>query len=413
MKGRFGVAFAALLILAALALPVAAAAPTSFAQIWTQGQFVSVAVAAVFLSMFFVALGYMLGYAFRQPQIVTWAKGEFYQVIASALMVAFMLWFVTALSTFSVDLTRDIPACSGVTIPTGPGETTETGTGWTTSYHIDCAQNLLLQGEKYLIIQADQLVSVNMRIQFLAGFNKNFDISTNPPGYPTPLPDVYPAEWAIGLSFQPYAGVTMLSDAISLMMPFLFGWISSYIAQGFMLAMIRDALFPILLVLGIILRTFFFTRKIGGLLMAIALCLYTIYPMMYIVFADYVVPNPNNIWLDRYDVWTCTCDLKPYDIGAGTTWGSGAATLSIGNDNCPVTLCLIDLIPMVFLGIGPNMISMFMTNWLFVVAALIGRTMVAAMFIPLLVVIVTVSASKGLSPLFGGDVEIAGLTHLI
>ena len=39
--------------------------------------------------------------------------------------------------------------------------------------------------------------------------------------------------------------------------------------------------------------------------------------------------------------------------------------------------------------------------------------MVPALVIPLISILVTIAFIKGLSPLLGGDVEIAGLTHLI
>jgi hypothetical protein len=52
-------------------------------------------------------------------------------------------------------------------------------------------------------------------------------------------------------------------------------------------------------------------------------------------------------------------------------------------------------------------------GWIFEACHVTGRLMVPALFIPVIVIIVTVSFIKGLSPLLGGDVEIAGLTHLI
>lgn len=53
--------------------------------------------------------------------------------------------------------------------------------------------------------------------------------------------------------------------------------------QEVLLSFISKALFPGLFMLGIIFRTFAFTRKIGGLLMAIALVMFFIYPMFYLL----------------------------------------------------------------------------------------------------------------------------------
>jgi hypothetical protein len=51
--------------------------------------------------------------------------------------------------------------------------------------------------------------------------------------------------------------------------------------QEIMLSFIAKALFPALFVVGAILRTFSFTRRLGGLLLAMAIALYFIYPAFY------------------------------------------------------------------------------------------------------------------------------------
>ncbi|MFH1520506.1 MAG: hypothetical protein ABID61_02580 [Candidatus Micrarchaeota archaeon] len=51
--------------------------------------------------------------------------------------------------------------------------------------------------------------------------------------------------------------------------------------QEVLLVFISTAVFPSLFVLGVLLRSFTFTRKLGGLLIAMALTLYFIFPMFY------------------------------------------------------------------------------------------------------------------------------------
>lgn len=65
--------------------------------------------------------------------------------------------------------------------------------------------------------------------------------------------------------------------------------------QEVLISFISQALFPALFVLGLILRSFGFTRRIGGLLMAIALVLFFIFPMFYI-FPAVIVLNIKNTW---------------------------------------------------------------------------------------------------------------------
>ena len=387
----------------------------NFSEIYRGAGFVSVAAAAVLLSAMFVSLGYMFGQAFRQPQLVAWSKNELYQVLASALLVALMLWVVTALSSFTYDMmtvwnpgTGPGMLCSGIAADAPPEEGASAATGWTTSYHIDCARAVVQDTGNKLVWQASQLVSVNMRLQFLVGFSKNFDISFNVPSY-TGLNPGYPWPYitgtATGISFSPYAGLSMLSDAVTFIMPFFFGWIASFIAQDIVLSMISDSLFPILMVLGIILRTFFFTRKLGGLLLAIALCIYTIYPLMYVLFAQHIWIAPEELWEDRWSIYTCQCDS-----GWGNLWGFQ----NFFADDCPLRFCSLDLFFMILIGVSPmGTLSLFEINWLWTLLRIVGTTMVSAMFIPLVITLVTVASIKGLSPILGGDVEIAGLTHLI
>ncbi len=64
--------------------------------------------------------------------------------------------------------------------------------------------------------------------------------------------------------------------------------LASIYAQKYFIDVVSFGLAPILLLLGILLRTFFFTRKLGGLLLAIALSLFIVYPLTY-AFAWYTL----------------------------------------------------------------------------------------------------------------------------
>jgi len=381
------------------AAPLFAAQPTTFEQIWGPNgeNWGVVAVTAVLLSILFVALAYMVGLAFRQAKLAIWAKNELYQALASAFILAFLMLFLSFLSPFVGELSElSQYSCSDlVGHAYTPGET---------SYHIECARKVLEVSKNALIKQADQIFNVNVRIQLLAALNKNFDIAPNPTlqagSCLTSSPDT--ASLAFGLAVSPYAGVSMLGDAIGYMFPFLATWIASFIAQEFVLRMIQDALFPVLLALGLILRAFFFTRRLGGLLIAIALGLYTIYPLMYLLLMPQFLFTARDIWYDKWNPIVCYCDSSNQAI------------------NCPVRFCTPDLIPFVLfgvtlphLGVDAPIPQALELEWLFILCNSIGRLMVPAFFLPVVIIIVTVAFVKGLSPLLGGDVEIAGLTHLI
>lgn len=447
-------------------------APATFTDIWgaTGQNWASVAVMAAILSIVFASIPYAIGYGFNMPQLKSWAKEEVYQGLASALIVALVVGFVTGFWLFAgiTNLSGELAAGrsaveTGSCSPTGgcsdygteaclfsqecgPGRECVNGqctngfqcvsgkcsmscatlvgpyTPGDPSYHIMCARRILNLSQGAMIVQADQLLNVNMRVQILSAFYKNFDISLNQETGQSILPWIcpVPCHLAFGIAFNPYAGVSMFGDALGTLFTALFAWISSFIAQEFFLGMIQTSLFPVLLALGVILRSFFFTRRLGGLLMAIAIGLYTVYPLMYILMADQFVISEADIWYDRWSPAFCICDTsKPWWYAAKAAEGSLNYDFTQG-EVCPVRFCSLSLPLMITLGVAPDMIGLtgvtpdgVETAWLFTAIHLIGRMIVPGIFIPIVSALVTISFIKTLSPLLGGDVEIAGLTHLI
>jgi hypothetical protein len=83
-------------------------------------------------------------------------------------------------------------------------------------------------------------------------------------------------------TFNPWRGFFTMGNTIKAL---VFDWAIKIMMitkfQEIMLRFITTALFPALFVIGAILRTFSFTRRLGGLLLAMALALYFIYPAFY------------------------------------------------------------------------------------------------------------------------------------
>ncbi len=399
----------------------------SFESLWTYYGWQAVAAAAVLISLLIVSLAYMLGIAFRHPQITAWAKNELYQALASAFMLAFIVGFVYFLANFTSQ-----SACLFSTTGTCDSQYHDTcdarlAAGLPCEFHIQKAWCIVSILEQKSIEQADQLLWINIRAAALAATGKYFDVSpgVGEPTYPWPgcmgIPGTC-ASGAFGIGFQLYAGVSMLTEALGLMFPIVFTWITSFMAQATFLALTRDAFFPIFLTMGLILRTLFFTRKLGGLLIAIAIGIYTIYPFMYIILEDSYSFDP---WYDQYGITgsvDCLCNGK---------WPVASYDEKI---HCPVRWCSATFVETVLWGkavafdIGvepPTDLSIgglvgygttgnpHPADFLFPLCQKLGELMVPALVIPLISILVTIAFIKGLSPLLGGDVEIAGLTHLI
>src|SRR5512137_197595 len=66
--------------------------PVSIQGVWNIWQ--PVALVAVVTSFLFVALAYMIGISFNLAGLKKWAKTEFYQALASAILVAFLVFMM-------------------------------------------------------------------------------------------------------------------------------------------------------------------------------------------------------------------------------------------------------------------------------------------------------------------------------
>jgi hypothetical protein len=220
-----------------------------------------------------------------------------------------------------------------------------------------------------------------------------------------------------------------------------------------MMRFIQAVLFPSLLALGIILRTFFFTRKVGGLLIAIAIGLYTVYPLMYIMLGSYMDFNVRNFYYPMNDPthWyapvMCSggsfipggndpnapfcisnlgmlsyiipglptavanfgdadfmfrngCVTSDPNVCPGSTCPGSPNFCCPGAANCPAN----SLPPDVYAGMRSQYDGVLPT---------IGYLIVPAVFIPLIILLVTISFVTVLSSTLGGDVDIAGLTRIL
>ena len=95
-------------------------------------------------------------------------------------------------------------------------------------------------------------------------------------------------------TFTPWRGFFTIGNKVKEM---VFDWTIKIMMviefQEVLLRFIAVALFPSLLVMGAVLRTFTFTRKLGGLLLAMAISLYFIFPAFY-AFGALVMLNIKN-----------------------------------------------------------------------------------------------------------------------
>ncbi len=158
-------------------------------------------------------------------------------------------------------------------------------------------------------------------------------------------------------------------------------------SQTMLLILTKTFLFPVLLPLGIFLRTFQFTRGAGGFLMAIGVAFYFIYPLSVIAtkgmldaveMRDPVIPYIDAPTQD-YDAgsWDVSGDCNPFDMDPSYTQNQVDNVL---DDD------FID--PLLFYYI------------------------VGGLFTTMLNLMITLSAVRGLASIFGAEVDISGLARI-
>lgn len=322
----------------------ACASPGDWLYSW---QFLSML--GIITSWLFVSLVYMIGSLLDNVGLMARAKVEVFEIITTTIILALVLAIVGGACTFQP---------SAIGMPTSGNMFT-------------VAENYLvwLRNMNWSIFQ--DLINVNnaisMRLSIMGGFTF----------------------WGLGVSAQPFAGLQPLMNIMNLFMNGVMICLIITIAQITALKFIEAGALNVLLPVGIICRSFPFTRQFGGSMIAIALGLYVFYPFMLVV-DDAIMgtksANPN-------DVPGMGPDLNDAMSGGLSSIGMSIATGGVGfilNTADIVTNYFVDK-PITELGV----------------------VALAAFILPAINGVVFVAAVRDLSRILGQEVDVSSLTRMI
>jgi hypothetical protein len=397
----------------------------NFSTIWYGSTYnwFGLACIAILMSAFFVSIGYMLGTLFNNPTIINWAKGELLQVFASALIVGGLFWLVAMVNAFSMDIVASI----GLTCPTNVvdldlADQYAASTIIGGPCHIMTAQQYLeIMYENLFDMSRDLLVTGS-----LISAMSNFSITL----------EWLPPPW-LTVTFVPFASLNVIFETLMMCFDMITKTMMLLKFQIYFLNYVWMALFPMLLVLGVILRTFWFSRRLGGLLIAIAIGIYLIFPLGYTLSyyilggtsaGTYVVKINPTAYMSITDDEEAAhyTDPLPHDPNDAIVphtitndVGIAGRIDTLENRNFLKDVLAIGktggtAVAPVF-GLRPDK-NPTENNWVVGEESVLENTaklLIYATFVPFIVLMGTISFIKGLSPLLGGDVEIAGITHLI
>ena len=223
-----------------------------------------------------IAIAAMVGHAFNLPEVKAFVDAELMQAVVSVLLVASLIGLVAFL-----DETTRIAVGSG-------------------SLPVLCNAN-----EPCYISAAKQYLD-NIYDAANAAAKDSLKKSFDNQGLATTGYSVQFNVWYLafaGTSWRYNAGWSMEAERGSAVFETLGTLLAGIYAQKYFLDVILFGIAPVFLLLGVLLRTFFFTRKLGGLLLAIAIALFIVYPLTFAfawytlnvtVYGDRVLPSSDS-----------------------------------------------------------------------------------------------------------------------
>lgn len=221
------------------------------------------AVLALIISAIIISLTYMISIGFDMPDLKAWAGTELSQIIATAIIIAGLV-AVLAFINQVVGIIVNESHIQGFSCQLSENCLNKTASFYFDSY-IRTAKNQMRAAlaetkekmeasSRRMNAYCSQLILPIPCLQFSTSFSVDPDVGK----------DILDAERA-GAVFEYYQNL-----------------LSSMEAQNFFVTNVSYTIGPILLALGIFGRSFFFTRRLGGLLIAIAIGIMVVLPLMYL-----------------------------------------------------------------------------------------------------------------------------------
>ena len=215
----------------------------------------------VAIAIAIIAVAAMVGHGFNLPEVKAFVDTELMQAVVSLLLIFALIGLIAFFDTIAFDAVNGagLPVtCSG----SEPCYVSAAKQYLTGLYDVgkEYAQNSLKES-----FDNQKWASRGVSMQF----------------------NVWWAAFA-GTNSRLNAGWSIKAERAASIFETVSKLLASIYAQIYFIDVISFGIAPIFLLLGILLRTFFFTRKLGGLMLAIAIALFVIYPLTY-AFAWYTL----------------------------------------------------------------------------------------------------------------------------
>lgn len=378
-----------------------------FLDVWQN--YIPLSIIVVGISVVVMAAIYQLGKALSDKKMSDWARYEVYQAFGSLIIIALVAIALQTTNTVLLLLVEQGVGgfqCSG-------GECTYTA----------YALNSSLQGRFDLPVQVTKTCTQHCHIEVAKSYlDATYDLVRHYAAAQLCMAGKLEFWAEMKVKFEPmkkwkligkvlssrfmeltsegiplFSGCQLADQSYEAMIAYMLTLLGVIKSNWMMLNLVEHAIFPLFLVWGIILRILSFTRKLGGLLIAIAVTLYFFYPAVVILEGVMMSPGSNML---KLEFTQCP--------GEGSIYGKESPD---GKWQTPLNFFMIKDAQGSTYGICPFVAwdvpkpggvidaTAAITTW--VLTQFIIMIYLVAMFV------------TALSPLLGGDVDIAGISRLL
>ncbi len=320
---------------------------------------------------------YALGYAMGDKKLRQMGQDELYQVVINGLIIgAFIVLFAPG-GIISVLITSLTAGVSGTTCTT-----------YTANPAICFAINYLsglspvtVNGNVYPSLLDSNIALLSATTVLSVAIGTLSSISVN--------------LWVVSFGLQ---GLSTISGPLKGIVDFLSLSTVFIVAQAMLLSFIYYVALPILLPLGIVLRTFYFTRKLGGAIIAIAIGGFLILPMTYVLSATLMDAYLTNSLSSP--ISTTVSSINSFISNVQSLQGSA---FSLGSTQTANTINY-GLVGTVLSGIGG--ISASFNLLISEIWNSIVLIVIQVFFLPIFSLIITFISTKELAQIFGSELSL-------
>jgi len=387
---------------------------------------------ALLIVVLLLSLGYMVAVFMQDDRLKAWVARELGQVFFSAVIIVVAVMLVGSLDSWlrivslagSADWQEYVN--HGVCcVPGNACAVPEASNVRGRACHIEIATDYL----QILYETSRQSASTYLNNYGWFAFLSRMSVSTT-----------IVMKFLAGLSFTPFAGLEMTAEFFSLLFDMSIKTMMLLRAQQMFLDFLWYPFFPVMISMGLVLRIFYFTRKLGGMMIAISLALYVVFPMFYVlsnaILWGFMTHATANTWEHFGNTYEFTPgvagEVQPASGGqqlapmqrAKGVFSEPALKIDLCNSSSQTEQ---DNMKSAMDGVGDkwdfydggtwySQALGFATGKAFEPdgpIAHLALLMVFTIFIPFLSLMTSLAAFKVLSPLLGGDVEISLLSRLI